>query len=116
MTTKLDAALAELEKAIMSAPSARPKVPKPKPKGVIEKATVQVAKSDPNWSKENRGRVEVEVRRIAEPVAPARRDIYEEMYWRAVDREMAGRPIFSEVVSSYDPFAPERMPGYDGDD
>jgi hypothetical protein len=104
--TKLELALAALDRAINE-----PEKPKevPKPKAVVTKAVVEVGKADPNWTKENRGRVEVAVRRLAEPVAPARRDVYEEMYWRAVDREMA-RPAVAEVVHVYDPFSKDRMP------
>jgi hypothetical protein len=105
MSKRLEELLAALDASVGDMP---PK-PQPKPKPVLAKATVEVARSDPNWTKENRGRVEVEVvRRVAEPAAPARRDVLEEMYWAAVDREMALSPV-AEVVHVYDPFSPERM-------
>lgn len=49
----------------------------------VAKTVVEVAKGDPNYTPENRGRVEVEVRLPKPPAAPARRDVYEEMYWSA---------------------------------
>jgi hypothetical protein len=76
---------------------AKPEAP---PARVAERE-VRVATWDPNYSPENRGRV-----RVA---------IYEELYRQAVDRAFS-RPVFAEVVSGYDPFAKQRMPGFDGEE
>jgi hypothetical protein len=81
---------------------------------VVEKTVVEVAKGDPNYTKENRGQVEVAVRRLAPVAPPPPRNVNEEMYWAAVNREFARSPV-AEVVHQYDPFARERMPGYDRD-
>jgi hypothetical protein len=55
---------------------------------VVEKV-VTVSPEDPNYDPKNQGRVRV--------------DIYEQMYWSAVDRAF-NRPVFAEVVSGYHPF------------
>jgi hypothetical protein len=94
--TRLEKALAALDAAVAE-PQTKPEAPAPK---VVAKE-VRVSPDDPNYSAANRGRVQV--------------DIYEQMYWSAVDR-VFNPPIFAEVVSAYDPFAPERMPGFDEGD
>ena len=94
--TRLEKALAALDAAVAE-PEVVPEAPTPR---VVPKE-VQVNPGDPNYSPANRGRVQV--------------GIYEALYWNTVDR-VFNRPIFAEVVSAYDPFAPERMPGFDPED
>ena len=94
--TRLEKALAALDAAVAE-PQAKPETPTPK----VVAREVRVNPGDPNYSPANRGRVQV--------------GIYEQLYWSAADRAFS-RPIFSEVVSSYNPFSRERMPGFDGED
>jgi hypothetical protein len=91
--TRLERALAALDAAVAE-PVTKPEAPAPK---VVAKE-VRVSPDDPNYNDANKGRVQV--------------GVYEVAYWSAVDR-MFSRPTFGEVVSAYDPFARERMPGYD---
>jgi hypothetical protein len=91
--TRLERALAALDAAVAE-PEAKPEAPAPR---VVAKE-VQVNPGDPNYNDANRGKVQV--------------GIYEQLYWSKVDR-VFNPPIFAEVVSAYDPFARERMPGYD---
>jgi hypothetical protein len=71
-------------------PVAKPLPPLPR----VAERVVEVAPKDRNYTPENGGRVKVH--------------IYDELYWSAVDAAFA-RPRFAEVVSSYNPFSPERM-------
>jgi hypothetical protein len=75
-------------------------VPEPPAPKVVARE-IKVAPGDPNYSPANDGRVRV--------------SIYEQMYWSAVDRTF-NPPIFAEVVSGYDPFARDRLPGFDPED
>lgn len=115
MNPKLEALFAEFDRSIAedaAAEAVAKSLVTAKPK--VETTVVKVPKGDPNYTPENGGRVEVEVRRLAPVLPPVRRDVYEEMYWRAVNREFA-RPIFAEVVHAYNPFEPSRMPGYENE-
>lgn len=132
MSSKLEAALAEFDKYIaeLAERQSRSGVPKPKPPPKVEETTVKVGPDDPNYTKANKGRVKVRVRRpeayepseeqirreqarerrLLNPSRPTlpdgRRDVDEEAYWAAVDAEFAApaRP-FALVVSAYDPIA-----------
>jgi hypothetical protein len=84
--------------AALSKRSSAPVKPAPK---VMERV-VEVASKDKNYRAETGGQVRVTV-------------ACEQAYWDAVDRAF-NPPIFAEVVSSYDPFARHRMPGYDPED
>jgi hypothetical protein len=94
--TRLEKALAALD-AAAAEPEATPETPMPK----VVAREVRVNPGDPNYNTANKGRVQV--------------GIYEQMYWDRVDRVFS-RPIFAEVVSNYNPFSPERMPGFDPED
>jgi hypothetical protein len=89
--TRLERALAALDAAVAEPPRA---MMKPQPRAVVREAVVQVSPGDPNWSVQNQGRVKA--------------DIYEQMYWQAMDRTF-NPPRFAEVVSGYDPYSKERM-------
>src|ERR1700722_1728839 len=91
--TRLEKALAALDAAVAE-PQAKPETPMPK----VVAREVRVNPGDPNYNAANSGRVQV--------------GIYEVAYWNKVDR-VFNPPIFAEVVSAYDPFARERMPGFD---
>jgi hypothetical protein len=102
MSAEIEKAIAEVlsgieEDCLPKKPVLVPAAPTPK----VVPREVTVAPGDPNYSAANRGMVHV--------------DIYEQLYWSAVDR-VFNRPIFAEVVSGYDPFARDRMPGYDPED
>jgi hypothetical protein len=63
--------------------------PVTKPPTKVVAREVRVGPGDPNYNAGNRGRVQV--------------NIYEQLYWSAVDRTF-NRPTFAEVVSGYHPF------------
>lgn len=134
MSPKIRAMLDEARRKALG-----PEVPVPKPKPAVTETVVEVARSDPNYTPENRGKVKVTVRRPESyepdpdqiiraeekarerlnrvPIDPTNRRVYDEMYWAEVDRLMAAGPSpVALVVSNYNPFARERMPGYDPND
>ncbi len=99
MSEKIEKIIAEVlagieEDCLPKRPVVVPAAPTPK----VVAREVRVAPGDPNWSPVNGGRV--------------RANIYEQMYWNAVDR-MFSPPRFAEVISGYDPLSRDRMPGYD---
>lgn len=95
-TKKLAAQIyAELaETCLPKKPEVVPQAPAPR----VVAREVEVSPRDKNYSAATGGKVHV--------------DIYEKLYWNAVDRAFA-KPAVAEVVSAYDPFAKSRMPGFD---
>jgi hypothetical protein len=102
MSAEIERAIAEVlagieEDCLPKKPVLVPEPPAPR----VVAREIKVVPGDPNYSPANQGRVEV--------------SLYEQMYWSAVDRAFC-RPLFAEVVSGYDPFARDRMPGFDPED
>jgi hypothetical protein len=100
-TLDREARIAKIFASLREALPKRPEAPPVKPAPRVVEREVRVAPCDPNFSAANGGRVQV--------------DIYEEMYWSAVDRAFNPQR-FAEVVSAYDPYAKKLMPGYDPED
>jgi hypothetical protein len=89
--TRLERALAALDAAVSEPPGP---VPNSQQRTVVREAIVKVSPGDPNWSVQIQGWVKA--------------NIYEQMYWQAVDRDV-NPPRFAEVVWGYDPYSKERM-------
>jgi hypothetical protein len=96
ISKELEEAFAALDALVAEPPKVKlgPKAPEPR----MRETVVEVGVKDPNWSAANGGRVRV--------------GITEHMYWNAVDRAF-NPPIFAEVISGYNPFSKERLPGFD---